>query len=46
MFSKLREFDEAGAEVVFAELCIDDKYLMTVKNRLYKSAGNKIIYVK
>lgn len=46
LFSKLREFDEAGAEVVFAELCIDDKYLMTVKNRLYKSAGNKIIYVK
>lgn len=45
LFTRLREFDEAGAEIVFAELCIDDKYSMTVKNRLYKSAGNKVIYV-
>lgn len=46
LFTRLREFDEAGAEIVFAELCVDDKFLMTVKNRLYKSAGNKVIYVK
>lgn len=45
LFTKLREFDEAGVEVVFAELCIEDKFSMTVKNRLYKSAGNKVIYV-
>ena len=37
--------DEAGVEIVFAELCIEDKFSMTVKNRLYKSAGNKVIYV-
>ena len=45
LFTRLREFDEAGAEMVFAELCVQDKFLMTVKNRLYKSAGNKVIYV-
>ncbi len=45
LFTKLREFDEMGAEVVFAELCIEDKYSMTLKNRLYKSAGNKVLYV-
>lgn len=45
LFSRLREFDALGAEVVFAELSAEDKYLMTVKNRLYKSAGNKVIYV-
>lgn len=45
LFSKLREFDELEVEKVFAEICVFDKYLMTVKNRIYKSAGNKVIYV-
>ena len=45
LFTRLREFDESGVEIVFAELCIEDKFSMTVKNRLYKSAGNKVIYV-
>ena len=45
LFTRLREFDEADVEIVFAELCIEDKFSMTVKNRLYKSAGNKVIYV-
>lgn len=45
LFTKLREFDESGVEIVYAELCIEDKYSMTVKNRLYKSAGNNVIYV-
>ncbi len=45
LFTRLREFDEAKCDLVFAELTVDDKFLMTVKNRLYKSAGNKVIYV-
>lgn len=45
LFTRLREFDESGVDVIFAELCVKDKFLMTVKNRLYKSAGNKVIYV-
>lgn len=45
LFSGLRRFDEAGIDVVFAEFFITDKYAITVKNRLYKSASNNIIYV-
>lgn len=45
LFAALREFDRQGIDVVYAQLCIDDPYALAVKNRLYKSAGNKIIYV-
>lgn len=45
LFKKLREFDEKGIEVVFAEFVFDKGYGLAVKNRLYKSAGNKVIYV-
>ena len=45
LFTYLRQFDEEGCDTVFAEFCIFDEYAMSVKNRLYKSAGNKIIYV-
>lgn len=45
LFTYLREFDEAGCTTVFAEFCIFDKYAVSVKNRLYKSAGGKIILV-
>lgn len=45
LFTRLREFDEAGAELVFAEFTEFDEYALTVKNRLYKSAGNKVIIV-
>lgn len=45
LFSGLRNFDEAGIDIVFAEFFINDKYAITVKNRLYKSASNNIIYV-
>ncbi len=45
LFTSLRRFDEAGIDIVFAEFYIDDKYAVTVKNRLYKSAANNIIYV-
>lgn len=45
LFASLREFDRQGAEIVFAEFISDDGYGLAVKNRLYKAAGNKIIYV-
>lgn len=45
LFTKLREFDEMGIDIVFAEFCVDDDYGLAVKNRLYKSAGNKIVRV-
>ncbi len=45
LFRILREFDEANIDVVFAEFCSDDGYGLAVKNRLYKSAGNKVISV-
>lgn len=45
LFAALRSFDDLGVEVVFAEFCEKDGYGLAVKNRLYKSAGNKIIHV-
>ncbi len=43
LFAALREFDRLDADVVFAELCHDDGFSLAVKNRLYKSAGHKVI---
>ena len=45
LFRILREFDENDIDIVYAEFVYDDGYGLAVKNRLYKSAGNKIIYV-
>lgn len=45
LFRALREFDRLGAEIVFAEFVSDNDYGLAVKNRLYKSAANKIIRV-
>lgn len=45
LFSHLREFDRLGVEVVFAEFESRDGYGLAIKNRLYKSAGQKVIYV-
>lgn len=45
LYTNLRLFDEASIDVVFAEFYINDKYAVSVKNRLYKSASNNIIYV-
>lgn len=44
LFDALREFDNQKISVVYAQFCIQDGYGLAVKNRLYKSAGNKIIY--
>lgn len=45
LFRELREFDENNIDVVFAEFMYDDEFGLAVKNRLYKSAGNNVIYV-
>lgn len=45
LFSHLREFDALGVEVVFAEFESRDGYGLAIKNRLYKAAGQKVIYV-
>lgn len=45
LFAALRKFDDLGVKVVYAEFCEKDGYGLAVKNRLYKSAGNKVIHV-
>ena len=45
LFSHLRLFDEKGADVVYAEFCIEGGIGEAVKNRLYKAAGYKVINV-
>ncbi len=45
LFSALREFDELGVAVVFAEFCEEDGYGLAVKNRLYKAAGGNVVHV-
>lgn len=45
LFSALREFDKVGMDEVFVQFSDSDGVGLAVKNRLYKSAGNKVIYV-
>lgn len=45
LFSHLREFDRLGVDVVFAEFESRDGYGLAIKNRLYKAAAQKVIYV-
>ena len=40
----LREFDKKGMDEVFVQFSLQDDAGIAVKNRLYKSAGNKVIY--
>jgi len=44
LFDALREFDKKEVDVVFAQFSLQDEAGIAVKNRLYKSAGNKVIY--
>lgn len=45
LFAALREFDKLGVDIIFAEFEPRDGYALAVKNRLYKSAAQNIIYV-
>ncbi|MDO5396480.1 MAG: L-threonylcarbamoyladenylate synthase [bacterium] len=44
LFGALREFDKLGCELVFAEFCENDGVGLAVKNRLYKSAGGRVLH--
>ena len=46
LFDALREFDEKGIENVFVQFSQEDSFSLAVKNRLYKAAGNNIIYTE
>lgn len=46
LFDALRSFDREKIEVVFVEFKNDDGVGLAVKNRLYKAAGNKVIFVE
>lgn len=43
LFKTLRDFDEIGADVVFAPLCWTSPVMSAVRNRIYKAAANNII---
>jgi L-threonylcarbamoyladenylate synthase len=45
LFKRLREFDEKGVDVIFAETPDSDGIGMAVLNRLMKAAGGNIITV-
>lgn len=45
LFAALREFDRKGMEIVYAQFTSDDDYGLAVRNRLYKSAANRVIRV-
>lgn len=45
LFSALRELDKMGIKKAYVQMCMQDEMELAVKNRLYKSAGHKIIYV-
>ncbi|MGN0183315.1 MAG: L-threonylcarbamoyladenylate synthase [Candidatus Ornithomonoglobus sp.] len=45
LFACLRKFDELGVEVVYAEFENRDGYGLAIRNRLYKSAAQRVIYV-
>ncbi len=45
LFAALREFDRQGIDIVFAQFTSDDDYGLAVKNRLYKSAANRVFKV-
>ena len=45
LFEALRELDKQKVEKAYVQICMEDSVCLAVKNRVYKSAGNKVIYV-
>lgn len=45
LYYNLREFDRLGVDKIYAQFCLEEGIGIAVKNRLFKSAGNDIIYV-
>lgn len=46
LFDALRSFDDNNIQTVFVQFCNQDSLGLAVKNRLYKAAGNKVIYTE
>jgi len=46
LFSALRQFDKENIDSCFVQFSGDDGISLAVKNRLFKAAGNKVIYVE
>ena len=46
LFSALRQFDKENVDVCFVQFSEDDGISLAVKNRLYKAAGNKVIFAE
>ncbi len=45
LFACLRKFDELGVQIVYAEFESRDGYGLAIRNRLYKSAAQRVIRV-
>ena len=45
LYAALREFDEQGAEYIYAESFRGDELSYAIMNRLLKAAGQRVIYV-
>ena len=46
LFDSLRRFDKENIDVCFVQFTDDDGISLAVKNRLFKAAGNKVIYTE
>lgn len=46
LFDALRQFDKENIDVCFVQFSGDDGIGLAVKNRLFKAAGNKVIYAE
>lgn len=46
LFAALRQFDKEKTDVCFVQFSEDDGISLAVKNRLYKAAGNKVIFAE
>lgn len=45
LFNALREMDKQGVDIVFAPEISDDGVWRAVKNRLYRAAGEEVVYL-
>lgn len=45
LFDALREFDKCAIKKAYVQMCMKDEMELAVKNRLYKSAGYRIIHM-
>lgn len=46
LFAAFRQFDKDNIDTCFVQFTEDDGISLAVKNRLFKAAGNKVIYVE